>query len=296
MSCKICGGTTAVFGHLRLLAKYDATYHRCGACGYLFVDEPTWLVEAYDEAVAEIDVGQIERMTQQSRRVKLVLHYFLDPAGACLDYGAGYGLLVRRMRDLGYNFNWFDRYCTNLFARDYVGGLDQHYHLLTAFEVIEHLTDPLQDLSDWSKVADNLLLSTQLIGRTPPPLYKWPYYTPESGQHIGFFTMEALQEVAKRLGLHLASDGFDFHLLSRKPVDSRLFRYAMKHRVGRILNVFVARRTLLYSDATNARKVAVARLAARARSTSAEDRDPSATDARRDDARVDSARQNASEA
>ncbi len=248
MNCKICTGETSFFGRLRLLGKYDAVYRRCDDCGYLFVVDPTWLEEAYSSAIAAIDVGIIERMVVYSRRTKLVLHYLLDPDREYLDYGGGYGLLVRRMRDLGYRFRWHDKYCENLFARDFVGDLSAHYELLTAFEILEHLTNPLDELDQWAQVADNIFCSTTLIGEQPLPLGVWHYYTPETGQHIGFFTAESMRRIAKRLGLHYATDGVEAHLLSKKPVNERLFRALMNHRVGRVMNVFVARPSLLSDD------------------------------------------------
>lgn len=261
MNCKICDGSTALLGQNRLMGKYDATYLRCNDCGFVFVVEPSWLDEAYSDAIADIDLGPVERMVQYSRRIKIVLHCFLDPAGTCLDYGGGYGILVRRMRDMGYDFRWYDKYCTNLFAKDFTGRLDSHYELLTAFEVLEHLTNPMTELEMLADVADNLLVSTLLIGRTPPPLDTWHYYATETGQHIGFFTSEAMQRVASRLSLHYASDGVELHLLSKKPIDARLFRIAMKHRVSRVLNSLVARPTLLHRDVASARKAAKAQLA-----------------------------------
>ena len=259
MNCKLCNGPTAEFGRRKLLGRHLATYRRCDDCGYLFVVDPTWLDEAYSSAIAEVDLGSIERMIRYSRRAKLILHYLLDPDGDCLDYGGGYGMFVRRMRDLGYNFRWHDKYCENLFARQFQGDLDSHYELATAFEILEHLTDPLAELDALGRAADNVFCSTMLIGRTPPSLETWRYYAPETGQHIGFFTAESMRLIAKRLGLHFVSDGFEIHLLSKKPVNERVFRALMNHRVGRVLNIFVARPSLLWRDDLEGRDAAMAR-------------------------------------
>ncbi len=260
-ACKVCGGATSDFGRRVLLGRHEARYRRCDACGFLFVVDPTWLDEAYTTAISDIDIGPVERMNTYSLRVKIVLHYFLDRRGTCLDYGGGYGLLVRRMRDLGYDFRWHDKYCENLFAKDFVGSLDAHYELLTAFEVLEHLTDPLDELDRFARTADNVFASTLLIGATPPPLADWHYYAPETGQHIGFFTIESMRRIAARLGLHYATDGVELHLFSKKRVDPRLFRHAMKRRVARVLNAFVAPPSLLSRDFTDGRRAALARFA-----------------------------------
>ena len=258
MNCKLCNGPTAEFGRRTLLGRHEAIYRRCGDCGYLFVVDPGWLDEAYDSAIADIDLGSVERMIRYSRRTKLILHYLLDPAGDCLDYGGGYGMFVRRMRDLGYNFRWHDKYCENLFARRFEGQLDSHYELATAFELLEHLTDPLAELDALGRASNNIFCSTMLIGRTPPPLETWRYYAPETGQHIGFFTADSMRWLAKRLGLYFVSDGFEIHLLSKKPVSERVFRALMNHRIGRVLNVFVARPSLLWRDDLEGRDAAMA--------------------------------------
>ena len=260
MNCKICKGPTSDFGRRLLLGKYQAHYRHCHGCGYLFVTDPTWLDEAYSSAIADIDLGSIERMVRYSRRAKLILHYLLDPDGDCLDYGGGYGLMVRRMRDLGYRFRWHDKFCENLFARRFEGGLDGHYELMTAFEILEHLTDPLAEIDQWGRAADNIFCSTSLIGPQPPSLETWRYYAPETGQHIGFFSADTMRWMAKRLGLHYVSDGEEIHLLSKRPVNERVFRALMNHRIGRILNVFVARPSLLWRDDLDGRDAAMARL------------------------------------
>ncbi len=241
-----------------MLRRHPATYRRCTDCGFVFVVDPTWLDEAYDSAIAKVDLGCVDRVMRYSRSVKLVLHFFLDPKATCLDYGAGYGLFVRRMRDLGYDFRWYDKHCENLFAQDFVGALDARYELLTAFEVMEHLVDPLAELDAWSRLADNIVASTMLVERyRAPPLDEWVYYAPETGQHIGFFSIETLRRVASRLGLHLSSDGYEFHMFSKRPMSPALFRIVTYQRRARLAALFYSRPTLLPADFTNARRNAL---------------------------------------
>ena len=57
MRCKICDAATAHFGSQLVLAKHQAEYRRCTACGYLFVVQPHWLEEAYSTAIAALDTG-----------------------------------------------------------------------------------------------------------------------------------------------------------------------------------------------------------------------------------------------
>ena len=53
----------------------------------------------------------------------------------------------------------------------------------------------------------------------------WWYFGSDHGQHIAFYTIPALEVIAKHFGLYLATDGVGNHLLSSKPVSSRVLRF-----------------------------------------------------------------------
>ena len=55
------------------------------------------------------------------------------------------GILVRLLRDYGVEALWCDQYCENLLARgfEYNG---ECADLVTAFEVLEHFVNPLEEL------------------------------------------------------------------------------------------------------------------------------------------------------
>jgi hypothetical protein len=75
------------------------------------------LPEAYASPINVSDTGYVARNLWSAERVRMIVELSRDPAGKFLDYAAGYGLLVRLMRDIGYDFRWADEYCENLFAR-----------------------------------------------------------------------------------------------------------------------------------------------------------------------------------
>jgi hypothetical protein len=48
--CKICHAETRAFGENLIMGKHTASYRRCVSCGFLFVEQPHWLPEAYSDA------------------------------------------------------------------------------------------------------------------------------------------------------------------------------------------------------------------------------------------------------
>ena len=48
MLCKICESATEPFGEQQILQTFTARYLRCTHCGFVFVEQPTWLEQAYE--------------------------------------------------------------------------------------------------------------------------------------------------------------------------------------------------------------------------------------------------------
>src|SRR6185503_13818540 len=102
----------------------------------------------YSAAVAATDTGVIERNRMTARLTMLVGRIIrLKPSSPCLDYGGGAGVLVRMMRDAGFNFHWNDRYATNVYAVGFSGEPSAPYELVTAFEVFEHLVAVQEEIA-----------------------------------------------------------------------------------------------------------------------------------------------------
>lgn len=257
MECKICSCQTSLFGSAVLLNKHRIQYFRCNSCGFLQTEEPYWFQEAYCEVIACTDVGLVSRNLTFSQVTQALIHVFFDAEGKFLDYGGGYGLLVRMMRDKGFDFYWHDKWCDNLFARAFEASKagTETFELLTAFEVFEHLSHPLDELREMLRFSKNVLFSTELLPIHAPPLGEWPYYSLEHGQHVSFYTRSSLSALAKRLGVNLYSDGRTLHLLTEKKISSSLFRLFSFYPMARVLNCFQWRKSLLtrdYEKAVNA--------------------------------------------
>ena len=217
MRCAICDAPSAFFATATVLRQFSVEYFRCPDCHFVQTETPHWLDRAYAEPIAASDVGMVDRNLQNAARTSRLVHRLLDPAGRFLDFGGGYGLFVRRMRDLGYDFRWADPRCPNLFAQGHEGdpAVDQ-YELVTTFEVVEHLPDPVGSLGDLLKATDTLLVSTELMPASEPKPGEWWYYALDSGQHVSLFGRRSLEALARRLRVHLHSNGTNLHLLARR--------------------------------------------------------------------------------
>jgi methyltransferase family protein len=248
MICRLCSAEAAPFGAALVLRRLQVAYFECPGCGLVQTEKPYWLDEAYAEAISSSDVGIVSRNLSLIRTTSLVIRAFFNPAGRFIDYGAGTGLLVRAMRDSGYDFRYFDRYAKNVFARGFEAADEEQYDLLTAFEVLEHLPDPMQGIADMLRRSKNVLLTTELLPSHKPPPGQWWYYALESGQHVSIYSRRSLAYIASRSGLHLTSHG-SVHLMSQKPVHPRVFRFMLSSRwAERVLRRRAPRRGLIPSD------------------------------------------------
>ena len=94
-------------------------YFRCDYCGFIQTEKPYWLHEAYSTAIAAQDVGILARNLMNRRVTAALLKVLFPDATKLVDFGAGHGILVRLMRDLGFDFVWMDRYASNDYARGF---------------------------------------------------------------------------------------------------------------------------------------------------------------------------------
>ena len=256
MNCAICNGRAEKHGESLVLGKHTAEYQLCTACGFLQVVNPHWLEEAYESAMTSTDIGHVWRADYLSKITKAVIHAFNNPKGRFVDFGAGYGISVRKMRDLGYDFSWHDKYSENLFAKGFEAELQgsSKYELATAFEVFEHLSDPMRQISEVIDYSDEVFFTTELISRQPPPLDEWWYYAPEHGQHIAFYTEDALRSVAAKFSLNFVTNGVNLHLFTRKKIAPRVFKLVVRDKVCEWFNFLNRRPSLLSQDFDDGRK------------------------------------------
>lgn len=250
MNCSICMTPMDSFASAKILGQHQVGYFLCPKCGYVCTEEPFWLEDAYSSAITKSDVGLVRRNMQLSQVAGVLVSTFFDRSGSFVDYAGGYGLFVRLMRDNGFDFRWYDKYCANLFASDFAAPMPgaEPVELLTAFEVFEHLVDPWSELESMLGYSRNILFTTQILPEPTPTLADWWYYGLEHGQHISFYSRRALATLAKRAGLNFYTNGASMHLFTEKRLSQPLFFCLARYRTARLLAPFAGRNSLLEAD------------------------------------------------
>ena len=251
-TCAVCGGELGPFGTGVVLGDRPVSYLRCADCRCIVLPDPDWLALAYSDAISALDVGLLERCLQLANVSTALIYAQRLGRGSFLDFAGGYGTLTRLMRDRGFDFHHHDPLCENLFAQGFEGSLEDRYDLVTAFEVLEHLTDPVASLAPVAATTDLLLLTTQLLPEPAPRPGEWDYYAQDTGQHVLFYTPDGLRALAERLGMQVTSTGRLVHLLHRGPI-TRSTRLLLRderlgYLVGAVRSEFARRRGLLAAD------------------------------------------------
>lgn len=247
--CPICRGARSEALRYTVLQRHQCTLLKCEDCGFLGAEEAPWLDEAYSDTIVDVDTGVLARARSLEPVLLCLAAGCCPPNSTFADIGAGYGVLVRAMRDRGLDFRWSDPMCENLLAR----GFELHGEqcaALTAVEVLEHAIDPLAFLGDALDLtgAPMAIVSTELLpAPVPPP--EWWYLLPTTGQHISFFEHRTLERMAERLDLQLTSR-YNVHVFHRGQV-GRIWGTVALTRLNRLASAVVSRRFPSLTEADN---------------------------------------------
>ena len=238
-ACPVCKNLMNFIFNANVLKKYKVDYFECNECGLLQTESPHWLDEAYDNAIAIADTGLVMRNISLASKLSVLINDLLNPRASYLDIAGGYGMLTRMMRDYGFDYYWSDKYCQNLLARGFEASIEQHsYSSLTAFEVLEHVHDPLAFISEQINQynCSTFIFTTELYSGSQAPPIDWWYYTFSTGQHISFYKRETLEKIGALLNLNFYSIN-GIHILSDRKFN---LSKSLKFRMGRFSYIFAA--------------------------------------------------------
>jgi hypothetical protein len=142
------------------------------------------------------------------------------------------------MRDRGLRFHWHDPFCKNLFAPYCEASLASFapYSAVSAVEVFEHAIDPLSLLRELRTFSNHIVFTTRLLPSAQPP-DSWWYFCLDHGQHVSFYSPEALSRLGALCGLKYQYLGSSWHKYSIEPYHPPLGHGLQRvfKRAGRLL-------------------------------------------------------------
>jgi len=222
-SCKCCsavctlvavmdssrGGVNARAGWaVDALSGYAVYYYRCAGCGFTFTRAfDHWTPAQWSENIYNEDYGRQDPDYLTGARGQRTAQDVIGQFGAyakqlsVLDWGSGQGSFAAGLEQYGFSqVDGYDPFVDN--ATSLPTG---HYDMVTCFEVIEHVLDPValvNDLAACRAGQGAILISTlcctqQVIGFG---LENWHYCVPRNG-HISLMTPQALGYCASKAGL-----------------------------------------------------------------------------------------------
>lgn len=222
--CKICSGETSLYGvvdfnkhcvtpghPLRLpLCGVPIYYRRCKSCGFLFTDAfDDWSIEdfrthIYNDQYALIDPEYA--LVRPRHNAAVVEQFWGELRTTCrvLDFGGGNDMLCSILRDKGFaTAVSYDPIAPELTQRP-----EGKFDLVTCFETIEHMPDPLGGIAqiiEYSAEPGLIFFSTML---QPSDLnlfgLSWWYAAPRNG-HVAMFSKQALATAWGRFGYRTVS-------------------------------------------------------------------------------------------
>ena len=219
LACRLCGAPLErVFDKL-VLGRHRVGYHRCTACKALQTDPPHWLDEAYADKAEMYDTGKASRTLVNFLALQRLFAILgVRKTDLAVDFGGGTGLLARLLRDAGYNFHTCDKFGSSEFMGAYAWNeIHRPCRLVSLFEVAEHFADPA---AEWQRIfaadPDWVIGSTGLYTGQGAD---WPYLSEASGQHVFFYSNEAIAHIATQAGRQAYQLGMYF-LITRLPLEA----------------------------------------------------------------------------
>lgn len=250
--CRLCGGRLARKFSRTVLSRYEVGYFECADCEALQTEPPYWLAEAYSgNNLAVADTGAVLRNLESQAIVYVIARVVHIPANAAiLDFGGGNGLLCRLLRDLGFDARFLEPNATNDFAQGFqVEGMDQRYDMICSFEVFEHMSSPREAFAELLGAKPEVCIVGTATYRGQGD--DWWYLGPESGQHVFFYSEQAMQYAASTHFYSYAGFGAT-HIFTKRPlsrVQSAILRRFLRPSGLRLLRMWVAHK-LSYEWAT----------------------------------------------
>jgi len=233
--CKICGTSAPLFGVVDFnknctftrrgewqLSGIPIFYFRCDACDFTFATQfDAWQPEdfarnIYNAGYAAIDPDYLK--VRPANKAQSVVNLFAAQRSSLsvLDYGGGNGQLAANLAAAG--FRRAETY--DPFTPEFSRLPTDRFDLVTCFEVMEHVPDPVAVAQTIAGlvVDDGLVLFSTLV---QPANFleiglQWPYAAPRNG-HISLYSRRSLERLWAPLGFTHGWFDDNMHVAFRKP-------------------------------------------------------------------------------
>ena len=222
--CKICGGMAALFGvvdfnkhcsapgepPLLPLCGVPVYYRRCAHCGFLYTDAfDDWSVDdfrnyIYNDEYARLDPEYAQKRPQDNASVVQKFWGELRSTHRVLDYGGGNDVLCATLRAQGFT----TAVSYDPIVPQYAERPEGKFDLVTCFETLEHMPDPVAGIGAIVECAAEPGLIFYSTSLQPSDLHlyglSWWYVAPRNG-HVSMFTPQALAAAWGRFGYKTVS-------------------------------------------------------------------------------------------
>ena len=199
------------------LSGISIEYHFCDNCGFCFAPEfRNWSFADFERLIYNKDYEVIDPDYKFSRPIANA-DFLSEQFGTHinkirhLDYGGGSGLLSDTLCQRGWKSHSYDPFVDRGKNPEELGVFD----LVTAFEVVEHVPDPVHLFDTLKKLCkpDGLILFSTLLSDGHIARSKqldWWYASPRNG-HISLLSQKSLGLLVSQRGLHSVSFSSNLH-------------------------------------------------------------------------------------
>ena len=209
-------------GKILPLCGIPIYYYKCSHCDFIFTgdfdaaSDDEFKQYIYNDAYIDVD-PDYESVRPQSN-AKMIGDAFARQLSelTILDYGGGNGTLAKLLSQAGAK----QADCYDPFHGTHSARPQQKYQLITAFEVAEHVPDPLATFRDMAALLcedEGALLFSTLVqpNNIDDMKARWWYIGPRNG-HISIHSFKSLSLCLANVGLSLTSHNQGIHMAYRK--------------------------------------------------------------------------------
>lgn len=218
ISIQSVGSSRTLLSHGRIL--------RCAACGLAYRSyrpKAEQLAQLYREADDGMYEAEMPNRWRTAKRHRHIVEKHMPAKGSLLDIGCASGAFMSVMQDNGWRVKGIEpsesqyRRATRVLGDDALlqmsvlesAHLEEHFDLITLWDVLEHVTEPTQFLAlaaSRLKECGYLILNVPCIDSRAAKMLgpRWPLLLAE---HLCYFTVPSLIACGKSAGLELVHTG-----------------------------------------------------------------------------------------